>query len=80
MWIVMASSESRTSVRIAELMRLQEQRARANGHKPGEMAAGADIIVIRSDPETHRREYDLLKWGFVPSWALDQVSLHLHAR
>ncbi len=76
----MASSESTTSERIAELMRLQEQRARANGHKPGEMVPGAEIIVVRRNPETKRRQFDLLKWGLIPNWAPDQASPHLHAR
>ena len=76
----MASSDSTTSERLAELVRLQAERARANGHKPGQMVEGAEIIVIRRNPESGRREYGLLKWGFVPHWAPDLSRPHLHAR
>lgn len=80
MWIVMASSESTTSERLAELVRLQAERARANGLKPGQMVEGAEVIVVRRNPETGRKHFDLLKWGLVPNWARDTSRPHLHAR
>src|SRR5687767_12594990 len=80
MWIVMASSESTTSERLAELVRLQADRARANGLKPEQMVEGAEVIVVRRNPETGRKHFDLLKWGLVPNWAPDTSRPHLHAR
>jgi putative SOS response-associated peptidase YedK len=80
MWIVMASSDSTTSERIAGLVRLQEQRALALGNRPGEVVPGAEIIVVRRNPESGRRQFDLLKWGLIPNRAPDQASPHLHAR
>ncbi|MGK9236356.1 SOS response-associated peptidase [Inquilinus limosus] len=76
----MASSESTTSERLAELIRLQAERARASGHKPGQMVEGAEVIVVRRNPETGRKHFDLLKWGLVPHWAPDMSRPHLHAR
>lgn len=80
MWIVMASSESTSSDHLAELIRLQAERARANGHKPGQMVEGAEIIVVRRNPKTGRKQFDLLKWGLVPNFAPDMSRPHLHAR
>lgn len=80
MWIVMASSESTTSERLAELARLQAERARANGLRPGQMVEGAEVIVVRRNPETGRKHFDLLRWGLVPNWAPDTSRPHLHAR
>jgi putative SOS response-associated peptidase YedK len=65
---------------LAELIRLQAERARANGHKPGEMVEGAEVIVVRRNPETGRKHFDLLKWGLVPNWAPDMSRPYLHAR
>jgi putative SOS response-associated peptidase YedK len=76
----MASSESTRSERFAELIRLQEERARANGHKPGEMVTGSEIIVIRRNPETGRNQFDLLKWGLIHNKAADRSNPHLNAR
>lgn len=76
----MASSESTTSERLAELARLQAERARANGLDPGQMVEGAEVIVVRRHPETGRKEFGLLKWGLVPNWAPDTSRPHLHAR
>lgn len=76
----MATSESVTSEHLAELIRLQAERARANGHKPGQMVEGAEVIVIRRNPETGRKEFGLLKFGLVPHWAPDMSRPHLHAR
>lgn len=80
MWIAMSSSESTASDHLADLVRLQAERARANGLKPGEMVEGAEIIVVRRNPETGRKRFDLLKWGLVPHDAPDTSRPHLHAR
>jgi putative SOS response-associated peptidase YedK len=78
--IAMSSSESTASEHIADLVRLQAERARANGLKPGEMVEGAEAIVLRRNPETGRKQFSLLKWGLIPNWAPDMSRPHLHAR
>jgi putative SOS response-associated peptidase YedK len=35
------------------------------------MAPTQDAPVIRLNPETGKRQLDLLRWGLVPSWAKD---------
>ncbi|MGL4968495.1 MAG: SOS response-associated peptidase [Inquilinus sp.] len=80
MWIVMASSESTASDHLADLVRLQAERARASGHKPGEMVEGVEAIVIRRNSETGRKHYGLLKWGLIPNHAPNMSRPHLHAR
>ncbi len=80
MWIVIASSESTASDHLAELVRLQAERARASGHKPGEMVEGVEAIVIRRNSETGRKHYGLLKWGLIPNHAPNMSRPHLHAR
>lgn len=76
----MTASGGTESDRLAELARLQAQSARAAGHQPGEMVPGAEIIVLRFNPQTRRRNFGLLRWGLVPYWAPDRASPHLHAR
>lgn len=56
----MASFERMTSERVAELIRLQAERACANGHKPGQMVEAVEVNVIRRNPETGRKEFGLL--------------------
>lgn len=40
------------------------------------------IIVIRTDPDTHKRRADLMRWGLVPSWVKDprEFTLIINAR
>jgi putative SOS response-associated peptidase YedK len=76
----MSSSESTAGDHVADLIRLQAERARANGLKPGEMVEGAEVIVIRRNPESGKKHFGLLKWGLVPNWAPDMSRPHLHAR
>jgi putative SOS response-associated peptidase YedK len=75
-----AASPGLSVERINELNRTLEERAKASGRRPGEMDAGADNIVIRLNPKTGLRQADILRWGFIPHWAADQASPHLHAR
>jgi putative SOS response-associated peptidase YedK len=76
----MTASERTTSERLADLVRLRDQRARVLGNRPGEMVPGAEIIVVRRNPKTGQRQFDLLKWGLIHNRAPDQAGPHLHAR
>jgi len=75
----MSMSSGVSHERIAELIRIRDEKARRSGREPGQMDLGADCLVIRHHPENGRRA-DLLRWGLVPNWAADQATAYQFAR
>ncbi|WP_342234550.1 SOS response-associated peptidase [Inquilinus sp. OTU3971] len=66
--------------RLQRLTRLRDERNHALGDRSGTVGEGEWCIVLRRNPETGECGWDLLQWGFVPRWAKDRASPHLHAR
>lgn len=74
------AGEGMSPERLQYLYRLRDERNRAHGDRRGVTGQGEWCIVIRRHPDTGERWADLLQWGFVPRWAPDRASPHMHAR